>query len=750
MSNKTHNAPQPKMTLEDVYFVLFRHKWKILIFSAIGFVSAAALYFFFPPAYQSDTELYIRYVAEGKPLSSPGNDANTMSPDERGDSIMQTEVAILQSLDVVSAVVQQIGADKILAGYGGGDDTNRAALLIEKHLTIESLPGASMIHITFRDPDPEIVQPILNGIIQSYYSNHIRMHLGGVVFNDFLIQETNRLSNELAETEDALQKAKTKAGVISVDEAKKGYEEQISQIRGELLTAQAELAEHEGILKEVTGVSSSTQTPSSLKTTNAEVPIPSATIDQYKNVCVRLDSLKKMEDGFLLQGYTESNLLVLDVREKIAQNEELKKKLEQNEPRLAQQIVTLAATSEQSEHSLFSAADESAQIAALNAKITTLNSQLSQVQSQAVALDAMAATILELDRKKQSEEANFEYFSRNLEQSRIDAMLGDGKAPNIGINQRPSPPVRERPKFLKKLVPMVAFAGFAGGLALAFFIELFWDRSVKRPADIEMKLRLPLFITIPDITKNGHRHLLKTAAASPRLLKGPDEKAVPEEVAVASWNRSHPLHRFCEGLRNRLVVYFEVNKLAHNPKLVAVTSCGKGAGVSSVAAGLAATLSETGVGNVLLVDMNVEGGSAQQFHKGKLACGVDDVLEAEKRESALVQEHLYVAAEPVDENDKLPRVLPKRFAGLIPRLKASDFDYVIFDMPPVNQVSMTARLAGLMDQVLLVIESEKTNQDVVKRVVSLLGESNAKVSTVLNKVNKYVPARLHQEFLEDL
>ena len=101
-------------------------------------------------------------------------------------------------------------------------------------------------------------------------------------------------------------------------------------------------------------------------------------------------------------------------------------------------------------------------------------------------------------------------------------------------------------------------------------------------------------------------------------------------------------------------------------------------------------------------------------------------------------------------DDKLPRVLPKRFAGLIPRLKTSDFDYVIFDMPPVNQISVTARLAGLMDQVLLVIESEKTNQDVVKRVVSLLGESNAKVSTVLNKVNNMFPARLNQEFLEDI
>lgn len=747
MSNKTHNTPPATISLGDVYFVIFRHKWKIFIFSAAGFLAAVALYFFFPQAYQSETKLYIRYVEEGKPLSSPGNDGNAMSPDGRGDSIMQTEVAILESADVMAAAVKDIGAGKILAKVGGGDDTNKAARMIEKNLTIEAAPVASVIGITFRYPDQKIVQPVLSAIVDSYFKKHAQMHYGGAVFNDFLVQETNRLRAELSQTEAALQKAKDKAGVISVDDAKKGYEQQISQIREELFSAQAELAEHEGILKETMGASPSAQqlTP---KTASAEAQIPAATIEQYKNVCMRLDLLKKMENGFLLQGYTEENVLVSGVREQIAQKEALKKKLEQNEPRLAELVVALPTTADQSEHSLFNATDESAQIAALNAKIKVLNSQLIQVKSQAVALDSMAATITGLEQKKQSEESNFEYFSRNLEQSRIDAMLGDGKAPNIGIIQSPSPPVRERPKFLKKVVLAVAFAGFAGGLALAFFIELFWDRSVKRPTDIETKLQLPLFIAIPDISKNGHHHLLTTA--SPRLLKGPDDKAAPEETVVATWNRSHPLRRFCEGLRNRLVVYFEVNKLAHNPKLVAVTSCGKGAGVSSVAAGLAATLSETGVGNVLLVDMNVEGGSAQQFRKGKLACGVDDVLEAEKRENALVQEHLYVAAEPVGVDDKLPRILPKRFAGLIPRLKASDFDYVIFDMPPVNQISPTARLAGLMDQVLLVIESEKTNQDVVKRVVTLLGESNAKVSTVLNKVNKYVPSRLNHEFLDDI
>jgi len=86
--------------------------------------------------------------------------------------------------------------------------------------------------------------------------------------------------------------------------------------------------------------------------------------------------------------------------------------------------------------------------------------------------------------------------------------------------------------------------------------------------------------------------------------------------------------------------------------------------------------------------------------------------------SALVSGRLYAANERLD--DKLPRALPKSFANLMPKLKASDYDYIIFDMPPVTQTSTTPRLAGLMDMVLLVIESEKTSQDVVKRVKALL------------------------------
>ncbi len=121
-----------------------------------------------------------------------------------------------------------------------------------------------------------------------------------------------------------------------------------------------------------------------------------------------------------------------------------------------------------------------------------------------------------------------------------------------------------------------------------------------------------------------------------------------------------------------------------------------------------------------------------------------------KKDSALVQDKLYVVTETEAANgSKLPRILPKRFTNLVPKLKVSDYDYIIFDMPAISQTSVTPRLAGFMDMVLLVIESEKTDRQLVQQSCALLAESKANVSAVLNKTRTYVPPRLHQEFLSD-
>ncbi|HWQ93348.1 MAG TPA: cellulose synthase operon protein YhjQ/BcsQ, partial [Clostridia bacterium] len=218
-------------------------------------------------------------------------------------------------------------------------------------------------------------------------------------------------------------------------------------------------------------------------------------------------------------------------------------------------------------------------------------------------------------------------------------------------------------------------------------------------------------------------------------------------TAVAKWDPRHQLHDYAEGLRERVITYFEVRNLnLKKPKMVAVTGCAHGSGVSTLASGLAAELSKTGDGNVLLVDMN-EGqqGVTHSFYNGKPGCGLADVLEPEHRAGGQVEENLYMASLQEEKADKLAMVLPKRFSHLVPKLKASDYDYIIFDMPPVSQTSPTPRLAGYMDVVLLVVEAEKTGQHAAARATALMRESRANVAAVLNKCRQHVPAKLSQE-----
>jgi len=82
---------------------------------------------------------------------------------------------------------------------------------------------------------------------------------------------------------------------------------------------------------------------------------------------------------------------------------------------------------------------------------------------------------------------------------------------------------------------------------------------------------------------------------------------------------------------------------------------------------------------------------------------------------------------------------------LVPHLKASDFDYIIFDMPPLGQTSVAVPMARFMDKVLVVVEAEKSNRDYLKRAYDELLACRASVSVILNKARSYTPRWLGAE-----
>ena len=737
MQNHDRQNQAPGLGLADIYYILFRRKWLIIGLSAAGLLAAAWIYFLQPPVYSSEAKLFIRYVLEARLSSGIGGDPqiNTLTSD--GANIINSEIEIIKSLDLAAQVAEAIGPEKILDTSGGDTNKYRAAAILQKGLTVEVPLRSNILRIVFQHPNDKIVQPVLEQFIKYYLTKHSEIHSSGSAAFDVLKVQTQTLRDQLADTEAQLRTNKANAGLMSIEDAKKAYTEEISKIRQGLFNTQAELAERQAALQERQRLMPA---PVEVSTNQLDVAVPSAKIKEYKSVSGRLESLRKKEQEALSE-FTEENPRVLSIRELIASAEKVQKDLEAEYPKLTKlQLPSSQPGAPQRDWS-----DEAAQIIALQAKFKVLTNQLANLNADATTINELEPALTELQRKKELEETKYRHFSTSLEQAQFDKALSDGGIPNINEAQAPTPPYRESRKLVKTL-SMIVFGGVGAGFALAFLTELFLDPTVRRPTEVETRLHLPLFLTIPKTHRNGRAAL---PAPSPKggAKPAPNEPGegggAETESEVASW-QANGLVSYYEALRDRLMTFFETRGLTHKPKLIAVTGCGKGVGVTTIATGLAASLSDTGDGNVLLVDMTTGQGAAHPFFKGKPGHGLSDVLDSGTRDNALVQKNLYAVAER-SNGGQLPRMLPRRFNSLVPKLKASDYDYIIFDMPPVSQISVTPRLASFMDMVLLVIESEKTDREVVKRATSMLAESKATVSAILNKNRDYVPKRLSQD-----
>jgi len=746
INNEPFETPPTGLDLKAIYYALFRQKWKIIGLSVAGIVASVAVYFQNPPVYLSEAKVLVRYVLEreGRSLNPATRDSEIKSADSSG--IITSELEILRSFDLANQVADVVGPEKIAPMVGGATNRMAAAALIARNLDVQAVGRSSTIRVVFRHTDPAVVQPVLHNLIDGYQKKHVEVHrVAGVVEED-LTRKTDELRTKLAKIDEELRNWTDKAGASSLDAANRAHVDQTSVLREEIFKAEAELAGRRVGLNELQG-----NTPKKTEEGTITPVTPPEDADRYRNIAAELESLRKTETNLLVQ-FTGDSTYVKSVRQQIGDFEKRKKKLEEDYPLLSKPIMNSFAAANPAVSSM-DPAFESYRIRALEAQTNTLHSQLDTVVAEAAAIRKVEAKITELKREKEVLEANYRNYQTTLEQARLDQALGPGKVPNINVVQEPSPPTKDASKSLKPVAIALAL-GVLGGVGLALLSELVLDRSVRRPAEVKDKLHLPLFLTIPRMAPNGHARLAKKSAK--RELPDPEmadiasaslaglEAGADSKNPVEPWDAKHKLRVYYEALRDRLITHFEVNGMTHKPKLIAVTSCSGGAGVTSTAAGLAATLSETGDGNVLLVDMNQERGAAHPFHLGRPECGLLDALENDKRDPALIQEKLYMASMN-DAANKLPRVLPRRFTHLVPKLKMSDYDYIIFDMPAISHTSITPKLAAFMDLVLLVIESEKTNRDVAEQANTLLAESKVSAKAVLNKYRSYVPRWLQEE-----
>jgi polysaccharide biosynthesis transport protein len=664
----------------DILFILFKHKWKILLCASAGLLAAAGLYFFLPPMYESQAKLLVRYVVDKSAVDGLDSSSKTMGSPSEG--AINSEVEILTSTDLTMQVAEAIGVDRLAKGAGVKATTADVAQSIFKALKVGPVKETNIISVAYENEDPKLAMQVLQELVTRYFDKHLEVHRSVGAF-DFVTRQTEQLRAELNQTDAELKKLKDTAGITSLAESTTALATELTNTEGELNGSEAEIASEQARLKEIEKSLLGAETKESNKT--AAPQVGAEVVREYQTLLAREAQLRQIQTD-LLTKFTSENRIVKVKQSQIDALVNQRRDLEKKHPGL---LATVSSATS-SDGNRLDIVSERARLAELQSKRDTLTTRLSSLQQRAQLLSEYGPRIGQLERNKEVQDANYKYLEASLEKARIDETLDPARMPNISVVQRPEMGIRVTRDALKKIVIGLAAGGLALGTAIALLIELVLDRTVKRPMELETQLRIPLLLSIPNFAGASHGRLRLHDAnngSKGDFSDDSDRESDPSDETGAL------LRPFCDAIRDRLGLFFEVNRMTHKPKLVAVTGLSKNAGASTLATGLAASLSETSEGKVLLVD------------------------------------------KPLG---------PKRFYDMLQEYKESDFNYVVFDMPSLGNTSSTLPLAGFMDKVLLVVEAEKSNRDAVKRAYAQLA-AKADVSVIFNKSRSYGPKWLEGE-----
>ncbi|MBI1177273.1 P-loop NTPase [bacterium] len=723
------NQPSSGFSLgpREVLHILFRNKWKIIFFSLLGVGVAAYLYRTIVPPYESTAELMVKYVVDSSVTTpgAPGDGVEVRSPSDRGgDGVMNTEMEILTSWDLARSVAEKLGPDRIL-GPGTGTNVLAAAAQIKRSLSPVAPRRGNIMEVTYSNPRADAVAPILDAIIQRYLEVHIQVHRSLGNF-DALQRETDTMRQNLRDAQNELSKLKSSLGITTIADAKKELSAQMQAAETAITETMADIAQRQARLDALQHAAAS-QSAGSPATNSVALlaPVDERTLEQYRLVSERLAFYRRHELELIGQ-FTPEHPAVKQVQEDIASAEKQKHDLEVANPALLQ---TALATSGKSGGPIArSGTDlslETAELIGSQARLSTYTNQLASLKGQLVKLQESENQVTDLERRVAQLESAYTTSDSNLQRARFNAALDPNNMPNITVVQTPSAPVRDNLMRYKICGGAIA-AGLALGLGLAFVRELVFDQSVRNPMEIETRMQLPMFMSIPLLSDRHPVRLLTNGSGK----KSKDAEPRPER---APWEVSHFIRPYSDALRDRLIMYFQLKNIHHKPKLVAVTSCSEGAGTTTLAASLAASLSETGDGKVLLVDMNVSRPEMHPFFRGNLASSLTDLFDAGAKPSHGQYDNLYLAT-GTERNGTVTPLVPSKFYEMLPRMRSSDFDYIIFDMPAVKQTSATVALSGFMDKVLLLVEPGKTNRESVKRATQLMRQQHADVAGVVNRL----------------
>jgi uncharacterized protein involved in exopolysaccharide biosynthesis len=500
-------------SLRDLCYVLFRHKWKMILFFLAVTVTVAVSIFHSPEIYRSEAQLLVRLGRESVALDPTATTGQIINVSRSRESEINLELEILKSRELSEKVVDSIGTQAFFKSTDKKlsvknlvrkilikgtqefhieakksptllerltlveplDDRDGAVLEVMKNLEIKQLQDSSIISISFMADSPKLAQDVITKLIDVYLEKHIAVHQTPGS-HQFFLQQSDHLRRKLELSEDELRTLKNEIGTSSLDEQRLvilnrigGLEQQIGAIDAELAASEAKVQVLRKTLDDIPEV----------LVTQETTGFSDHAADLMRAKLYEL----QLKEQDIASKFAEGSQQIQMVRREVA---EAKALLDREIAKKGRAEVTKGINSahQQVQSALFT---EQATLSSLQAKVNNLRIQLANTQVELKTLNDADLRMTRLKRDISIQEANYLRYSENLEQARIDHALETEKISNISVVQPATLPTKPVPQ--RKLLELVLglFVGVFGAIGLALFFE-YIDHSIRTPEEAEKKL----------------------------------------------------------------------------------------------------------------------------------------------------------------------------------------------------------------------------------------------------------------------
>ncbi|AFY32535.1 polysaccharide biosynthesis tyrosine autokinase [Calothrix sp. PCC 7507] len=688
------------------YLLILQRRWipaagVFGVVVTLAFLYAVSL----KPAYKAEGSLLIKtnrsasLTGLGEGIGQVDSLVNTNSPSD-------TQAKIVVSVPVIQETIRVLKLKNERGKFIQTQD-------LSHKLKVESSKGTDILQISYTDKDPTLAAKVVNKVMDAYIRNNIEANRAEAVSaRKFISQQLPATEISVRGAELALRKFKEENKIIALQEEASTAVQVISRLEEQINQTQAKLVE----------VGARTKKLQKQANVNSQQAVTLASLSQIPGVQQVLTQRQEAQSQLAIEliRLRPNHPTIINLKEKIAVlNLLLKGRIEEGVGSTKTVIKGNLQIGELRQGLIADFARSEVERAGLEGEITTLSNKLSVYKKRANGLPKFEQTQRQLERKLKAAQTTYEALLTKLQEVQVAENQNIGNARIISPALIPDAPAASQ----KNLI--VLGGGIFGamlGLIAALTLDMI-DRSVKTVKEARELLQYTLLGVIPLVGRNTKNSSLLPGGEQPFAIPRLIGRDIPH----------YPIGNAYQMLQANLKFLGSDEEL----KAIAVTSSVAKEGKSEVAANLAVAIAQLGR-RVLLVDADMRHPVQHHIWGMTNAVGLSNVIVDQVPLNKAVQEfipNLYVLTSGVIPPNSIALLGSKRMDSLV-KIFAKEYDFVIFDTPPLTGIPDAAVLGKMTDGILLVVRPGIVDSASASAAKEFLDQSGQQVlGMVINGVN---------------